>query len=179
MILILPLISKSPSLFSKLLGTLPRAPITIGTIDTFIFHTFFSNLVRSWYLSIFYFYFIFTLSFAGTAQSTRWQQYSLFFFLINRRSSLLTRIGWSIYISKSQRILCLIFWDRFLSKHISMAKFLSLAQFPVNYLFHSVRPTVVFLLCPLAIFPFYHYYYYYYYSLSFYTRVGWRFFSGV
>ena len=53
MVSILPLISNSSSLSSKLLGTVPRAPTTIGITFTLIFQSFFSSLARSRYLSIF------------------------------------------------------------------------------------------------------------------------------
>ena len=48
-----PLISKSSSLFNNPLVTVPKAPITIGIIVTFKFHSFFNSLARSGYLSSF------------------------------------------------------------------------------------------------------------------------------
>ena len=48
MILILPLISSSPTLFSRFLGTDSGAPITTGITVTIMFHYFFSSLARSW-----------------------------------------------------------------------------------------------------------------------------------
>ena len=44
MVLILPLISSSHSLFSRPLGTITRAPTTISFTFTFLFHIFFSAL---------------------------------------------------------------------------------------------------------------------------------------
>ena len=41
------------NLFSSGVAVVPRAPTTNGTMVTFIFHTFFSSLARSKYLSIF------------------------------------------------------------------------------------------------------------------------------
>ena len=73
------LISKSSSPCTKLLMTVPGAPITIGITVTFIFHSFFSSLARSWYLSFFSHYFSFILWSAGTAKSTVRQL--LFFFV--------------------------------------------------------------------------------------------------
>ena len=58
---ILPLISNSLWLFSRPFGTVPRAPITIGTTFTHMFHSFFSSLARSKYLSFFSISFSFTL----------------------------------------------------------------------------------------------------------------------
>ena len=46
-------ISKSSSPCINLLVTVPRAPITIGIIVTFMFHRFSNSLVRSSYLSLF------------------------------------------------------------------------------------------------------------------------------
>ena len=48
----------------------PKAPITIGTIVTFTFHSFFNSLARSRYLSFFSHSFKFILWSAGTAKST-------------------------------------------------------------------------------------------------------------
>ena len=45
--------SKSSSPFSNPLVTVPNAPITIGIIVTCMFHSFFSYLARSRYLSFF------------------------------------------------------------------------------------------------------------------------------
>ena len=46
--------SKSSSPFNNPLVTVPNAPITIGTIVTFMFHSFFNSLARSRYLSFFF-----------------------------------------------------------------------------------------------------------------------------
>ena len=48
-----PAISKSSRPFNNPLVIVPKAPITIGTIVTFMFHRFFNSLARSWYLSFF------------------------------------------------------------------------------------------------------------------------------
>ena len=75
---------------------------------TFIFHSFFSSQARSKSLSIFLLSFIFNQWFTGTAKSTRWQ-ILFFFLLIDTRTGLLARIGGSICISKSQKILSFSF----------------------------------------------------------------------
>ena len=62
--------SKSSSLFNNPLVTVSKAPITIGIIVTFMFHSFFSSLARSRYLSFFSHSFSFILWSAGTAKST-------------------------------------------------------------------------------------------------------------
>ena len=62
--------SKSSRPFNNPLVTVPNAPITIGTIVTFMFHRFFISLSRSRYLSFFSLFFRFILWSAGTAKST-------------------------------------------------------------------------------------------------------------
>ena len=87
---IYPLTSKSSRPFNNPLVTVPNAPITIGTIVTFMFHSFFSSLARSMYLSFFSFSFRFILWSVGTAKSTILQ--ILFLLLIIMRSGLLAGI---------------------------------------------------------------------------------------
>ena len=72
--------SKSFRPFNNPLAIVPNAPITIGTIVTFMFHSFFNSLARSRYLSFFSLSFRFILWSAGTAESTILQ--ILFFLLI-------------------------------------------------------------------------------------------------
>ena len=76
--------SKSFRPFNNPLVTMTKAPITIGIIVTFIFHSFFNSLTRSRYLSLFSHSFSFILWSAGTAKSTILQV--LFFLLIIIRS---------------------------------------------------------------------------------------------
>ena len=61
MVFACPLISKSSSPFIKLLGIVPSAPVTIGMTFTFMFHSFFSSLLKFTYLSLFSLSLIFTL----------------------------------------------------------------------------------------------------------------------
>ena len=103
-----PFISKSSSPSTNPLVTVPSVPITIGITVTFMFHSFFSSLVRSMYLSFFSPFFSFTQRSAGTAESIN-QQVLFFFLLTITRSGRLVKIRWSVYISKSQRILCISF----------------------------------------------------------------------
>ena len=65
-----PPISKSSRPFNNPLVIVPKGLITIGTIVTFMFHSFFNSLVRSRYLSFFSHSFRFILSSAGKAKST-------------------------------------------------------------------------------------------------------------
>ena len=60
-----PPISKSSSPFNNPLVTVPKAPITIGIIVTFMFYSFFNSLARSKPL------FFFSLSFNSILWSTR------------------------------------------------------------------------------------------------------------
>ena len=69
--------SKSSRPFNNPLVTVPKAPITIGIIVTFMFHSLFNSLARSRYLSLFSHSFSFILWSAGTAKSTILQ---IFFF---------------------------------------------------------------------------------------------------
>ena len=96
--------SKSSRAFNNPLVTVPNAPITIGTIVTFMFHSFFNSLARSRYLSFFSLSFRFILWSAGTAKSTILQ--ILFLLLIIMRSGLLVGIRWSVCMLKSHRSLC-------------------------------------------------------------------------
>ena len=71
--------SKSSRPFNDPSVTVLKAPITIGTIVTFMFYSFFNFLVRLRYLSFFSHSFSFILWSAGTAKSTILQ--ILFFFV--------------------------------------------------------------------------------------------------
>ena len=99
--------SKSSWSFNNYLVTVPKAPITIGTIVTFMFYIFFNSLARSRYLSFFSHSFSFILWSAGTAKSTILQIF--FYLLIIIRSGLLPEIRWSVCMSKSHRSLCMSF----------------------------------------------------------------------
>ena len=83
--------SKSSRPFNNPLVIVPNAPITIGTIVTFMFHSFFNSLSSSTYLSFFSLSFRFILWSAGTAKSTI-LQILFFFLLIIMRSGLLAGI---------------------------------------------------------------------------------------
>ena len=105
-----PLTSKSSRPFNNPLVIVPKAPITIGTIVTFMFHSFFNSLARSMYLSFFSLSFRFILWSAGTTKSTALQILFFFFFLlIIIRSGLLAGIRWSVCMIKSHRSLCVSF----------------------------------------------------------------------
>ena len=48
--------SKSSRIFNNPLVTVPKAPITIDKIVTFIFHSFFNSLAKSYYYYYYYYY---------------------------------------------------------------------------------------------------------------------------
>ena len=81
MVSICPPTSKSSRPFNNPLVIVPKEPITIGTIVTFIFHSFFNSLARSRYLSFFSLSFRFILWSTGTAKSTILQV--LFFVVVD------------------------------------------------------------------------------------------------
>ena len=82
--------SKSSNPFNNPLVTVPKVPITVGIIVTYMFHSFFNSLARSRYLSFFSHSFSFILWSVGTAKTTVLQ--ILFFLLIIIRSGLLANI---------------------------------------------------------------------------------------
>ena len=87
--------SKSSKPFNNSLVTVPTAPITIGIIVTFMFHSFFNFLAKLRYLSLFSHSFSFILWSARTAKWTILLIFflSLFiFWLIIIRSGLLAEI---------------------------------------------------------------------------------------
>ena len=100
---IIPLISCSPRLFSRSLATIPRILSTIVIISTFMFYTF-SSLLKD--TNIYLSSLSFIQLFIRKSKSTSWQD---FFCFVNTKSGLLTRIGWSVSISKSQKTWCISF----------------------------------------------------------------------
>ena len=98
---------KSSRPFNNPLVIVPKAPITIGTIVIFMFHSFFNSLARATYLYFFSLSFRFILWSAGTAESTILQILIFFFFflLIIMRSGLLAGIRWSVCMLMSHKSL--------------------------------------------------------------------------
>ena len=101
--------SKSSRPLNNPLVTVPKAPITIGIILTFMFHSFFNSLARSRYLSFFSHSFSFILWSAGTAKSTILQVLFFLLLLIIIRCGLLAEIRWSVCMSRSHRSLYVLF----------------------------------------------------------------------
>ena len=75
--------SKSSRPFNNPLVIVPKAPITISTIVTFMFHSFSNSLASSRYLSLFSHSFIFILWSTGTAKSTILQYYYYYYYYYN------------------------------------------------------------------------------------------------
>ena len=96
-----PPISESSRPFNNPLITVPKAPITIGTIVTLMFHSFFNSLARSRYLSFFSHFFSFILC-QPEQQSRKFCKFS-FFLSIIIWFGLLAEIRWSVCMSKSHR----------------------------------------------------------------------------
>ena len=122
--------SKSARPFNNPLVIVPKAPITIGTIVTFIFDSFFNSLARSRYLSFF------SHSFCGQPrqQSRQFYKFSIFFYFFIR-SGLLAEIRWSVCMSKSHGSLCVSF-------------FRTGAALCIYHLFVRHPKPIIFITCP-------------------------------
>ena len=129
MVLILPLISCSSKLFSKVLVTVPGTPFMIGITITFIFYCFFFSLAGSKYS------FIFLLSFIFLSGLLEWQ------------NPLDDNLFSSCYLTLS-----LVFWPGLSDPFV---KFQSLVQFLLDHLSRPFMPRFVFLLHHFAAFVFY------------------------
>ena len=151
--------SKSSSPFNNSLVTLPNAPIAIGIIVTFMFHSFsIPKQSRGTYPSFHFLSVLFCDQLRQ--QSPQFCQFSFFFFsfffffllLIIIRSGLLAEIKRSVCMSKSHGSLCVTFFTRDVHiPFVCMVKFKFLAHLPVDHLAHLVVSSL--------------YYYYYYYLL--------------
>ena len=92
MVTICPLISYSSSPFTKPLGIVQGAPITIGITATFMFHSFYSYLERSRYL------YLFLLS----SLFTQWSTIRHFFYWPSQNQVVWPRLG-DLFVSQSHR----------------------------------------------------------------------------
>ena len=148
--------SKSSRPFYNPLVIVPKAQITIGTIVTFIFHSFLNSLSRSRYLSFFSHSFRFILRSAGIAKSTILQ--ILFYLLIIIRSGLLARIWWSVCMLKSHRSLCMSFSRKGAGLCVYHSLMWSNSNFfhiPADHLADSVLSRLIILLCLFAALAYY------------------------
>ena len=95
----------SPVPCNNPLVTVPNAPITIGVIVTFMFHSFFSSLARLRYLA-----FCSLSVFSVVSRYSKVHNFgSYLFLLIIIRPGLLAEIWWLVCMSKSHRSLCVSF----------------------------------------------------------------------
>ena len=90
--------SKSSRPFNNPLVIVPNAPITIGTIVTFMFHSFFNSLTRSRYLSFFSLSFRFILWSAGTRKV---DNFTNFLFLLSLLLLLLLLLIYTFVMSEA------------------------------------------------------------------------------
>ena len=150
--------SKSSRPFNNPLVTVPKAPITIGIIVTFMFHSFLNSLARSRYLSFF--------SHSVVCQDNKVDNFAdflffsfFFFLLIIIRYGLRAEIRWSVCISKSHRNLCVSFSRTgaglCIYHLLAWSNFKFLAHFPVDHLADPAVSSFIFLLCQFAAFAYY------------------------
>ena len=108
-----PTTCKSSSPFTNPLVTVPNAPITIGIIVTFMFHSFFVQFPSK--VEVLIILFPFFQFYSVVSRDSKVDNFvsSLFFFffflLIIIRSGLLAEIRWTVSMLKSHRSLCVSF----------------------------------------------------------------------
>ena len=144
MISICPLIFIYSSPSNNPLGSVPKVPITIGMIVTFMYHIFFQfpNKVQVLILLFTSFQFYSVVSRDSKVHNLASSPCFIMFFsalLIIISSDLLVEIRRSVCMSKSHRSLCIILLDRFWVVYIPfvrMVKFKFLAQLPLDDLAH-------------------------------------------
>ena len=98
-----PLVSKSSSHSTKTLGSIPSVLIATGIPVTFMFHSCFSSLARSWYLFL-SISFSFTLWSAGS-QSPLFSKFFFFFCWLPRHLFTLPRLG-DLFVSQNSKAFC-------------------------------------------------------------------------
>ena len=126
--------SKPSSPFNNPLVTVPKAPITIGIIVTFMFHSFFQFSSKVEVLISLFIFFQFHSVVSRDSKVDNFAGFLILFsLLIIIRSGLLAEIRWFVCMSKSHRSLCesfsrtgavlciyhLLAWSNFNFLHIS------------------------------------------------------------
>ena len=106
------LTSKSSSPFNNPLVTVPKAPITIDIIVTFMFHSFFQFSSKVGVLISFFTFFQFYSSVCRDSRVDNFADFLFFLLLIIIRSGILAEIRWSVFMSKYHRSLCVLFSRR-------------------------------------------------------------------
>ena len=143
-----PLISKCSSPCINRLVAVTRAPIIIGIIVTFMFHSFFKSLAKGPVLPSFRFLSILLCGKPGQ-QSSQFGMFSFFVDYYEVWSSGRDKVIF-LYLKIPEEFVCLIFQDGFWIVHIQfirVIKFKFLAQFPVDYLAHPVVSNLILFLC--------------------------------
>ena len=169
--------SESSSPFNNPLVTVPKAPITFGIIDIYMFQSFVNSLARLRYFSFFSRSFRFILWSAGIAKSTILQVLH-FFVHYDKVSSFRRDQVIRLSVKVLSEFMCVIFKNRCWVVYIpfvAMVKFKFLAHFPVR------SPCLPSRVSANLLHSLYYYYYYYYYYLLirvFHISVSWSFFTG-
>ena len=100
--------SKSSRPFNNPLVSVPKAPITIGIIVSFMFHRFFNSLARSRYLSLFSDTFSFILWSTWTAKSTTLQIFFFYYYYYYKVWSSVRDLVIRLYIKVPQELVRVI-----------------------------------------------------------------------
>ena len=101
--------SKSSRPFNNPSVTVPKAPITIGIIVTFMFQSFFQFSSKVEVLIPLFTFFLFYSVVSRDSKVNNFADFLFFFLVIIIRSGLLAEIWGSVCISKSHRSLCVSF----------------------------------------------------------------------
>ena len=139
-----PLISKSSSPFSNILGIVPSAPTTIGITVTFRFHCFFCSFAMFRYLSFYSLYSSFTL-WLSVQQSPLFGRFSIFVDYHSAWSSG-RECGCRLYLKIPEKFVCLILQDGFWVLHIPLVRmviFKLFEQCRVDYLHRLVMSSLI------------------------------------
>ena len=147
--------TKSFSLYTNPLVTVPRSSIAIGITVTFMFHSVFNSLARSRYLSFIFLPFDFTLWTAGIAKFPI--RFSFFFVDYYKVKSSSQDQVIHLYLKIPNELVSLIFQSVFWVVHIPfihMDKFQFLAQFPMDHLAHPVVSSLILFLYLFAAFAY-------------------------
>ena len=128
MVFTCPLISDSASLYINRLVTVPRATKLEVISSSPSGSSSFSSLARSrWFSFLFFFFFFFLLFYSFTLWSAKMtksilRQVLFLFLLTISWSGRQAKVRWFVCISKSQRIVRLIFSDTFWIMHIPFVR---------------------------------------------------------
>ena len=144
-----PVISKSSSLCTNPLMTVPRAATTIGITVTFMFHSFFLFPCK---IDVFILLFAVFQFYSVVSSDSKANNSVIFFFLVDYYK--VWSSGWDqvirLYLKIPETHVHLILQDKFLVIHIPfvrMVKLKFLAQFQVDHLDHPVVSSLILFQC--------------------------------